>query len=418
MQKFWLIGIKDVKLAFRDRAALVMMLLAPFLLTVGLGFVTGRFSGNTTGLGEIPVLLVNLDGEEMGDTLVTVFESEDLGELIAPERVSSEAEARQRIDADEASAAIVIPAGYTRSLFPAAGESAPAEVVEIVLYTNPARPTGAGIVQTIVEEFIGRVEVGRIGGEVAITQLIESGRLTPDPAVLAEAARKISEEMAIGSGEAAFITLDQRTRDGEAVEFDVLAYLAPGMALMFLMFTTTNGGRTLLMERAQGTLPRLFVSPTSSAAILAGKVLGIYLTGVAQLAILIGASSLFFELYWGDPLGVVALILAAVFGATGWGLLLTALSRTPGQVSGIGSALMLSFGILGGSFVQLDQLPTVVQWISKITPNAWGLDGFTTLALGGNLGDIGSPLAGLGVMGAVLFGASLLFFNRQSLAQR
>ena len=29
------------------------------------------------------------------------------------------------------------------------------------------------------------------------------------------------------------------------------------MALMFLMYTVSNGGRTLLVERNQGTLPRL-----------------------------------------------------------------------------------------------------------------------------------------------------------------
>lgn len=418
MQKFWLIGIKDVTLAFRDRAALLLIILAPFLLTVGLGFVTGRFSGSSTGLSEIPVLLVNLDQEKLGNTLVEVFESEDLAELIAPERVASEAEARRRIDDDEASAAIIIPAGYTRSVFPAAGDPADAALAEITLYTNPARPTGAGIVQTIMEEFTGRVELARIGSEVAVTQLIETGRLPLDPAIIAETAAQISEKMASSPESASGIILDQRTRDGEAVEFDVLAYLAPGMALMFLMFTVSNGGRTLLMERAQGTLPRLLVSPTPSAAILAGKILGIYLTGVAQLVILIGGTSLLFNVRWGDPIGLAALILAAVFGATGWGLLLTALARSPGQVSGVGSALMLTFGILGGSLISLDQLPVYVQWISRITPNAWGMDGFTTLALGGSLADLGGPLTGLGVMGLVLFTVALAAFNRQSLVQR
>ena len=33
MHKLFLIGIKDLKLMFRDRAALTFMLLAPFLLT-------------------------------------------------------------------------------------------------------------------------------------------------------------------------------------------------------------------------------------------------------------------------------------------------------------------------------------------------------------------------------------------------
>ena len=34
MNKVFLIGLKDVKLIFRDRAALTFMLLAPFLLAV------------------------------------------------------------------------------------------------------------------------------------------------------------------------------------------------------------------------------------------------------------------------------------------------------------------------------------------------------------------------------------------------
>ena len=51
MRKFFLIAIKDLKLAFRDRAALIFMLLAPFALTLGMGAVTGRFSGgSSTGL--------------------------------------------------------------------------------------------------------------------------------------------------------------------------------------------------------------------------------------------------------------------------------------------------------------------------------------------------------------------------------
>ena len=41
MRKLLLIGLKDLKLVFRDRAALTFMLLAPFLLTIGMGFVVG-----------------------------------------------------------------------------------------------------------------------------------------------------------------------------------------------------------------------------------------------------------------------------------------------------------------------------------------------------------------------------------------
>jgi len=186
---------------------------------------------------------------------------------------------------------------------------------------------------------------------------------------------------------------------------------------MFLMFTAANGGRTLLSERAQGTLPRLLVSPTSSAQVLGGKVLGIYLTGVAQMLILIGASTLLFSLKWGDPLGVVALVLAAVAGAVGWGMLITALAKTPGQINAIGSAIMLIFGILGGSFLNTDYMPKWFNALAKITPNAWGLDGFTILGLGGGLGDLSGPIAALLAMGALLFAVAVVLMNRRGIAQ-
>jgi ABC-2 type transport system permease protein len=152
--------------------------------------------------------------------------------------------------------------------------------------------------------------------------------------------------------------------------------------------------------------------------VLGGKVLGIFFTGVAQVGILILASSIFFGVKWGDALGVVVLILAAVFGATGWGMLITALARSQGQVASIGSALMLIFGILGGSFINLDQMPPMMRTLSKITPNAWGMDGFTMLALGGKLPNLMEPVTALLIMGAVLFGIAVVLFNRNGIVQR
>jgi ABC-type multidrug transport system permease subunit len=49
---------------------------------------------------------------------------------------------------------------------------------------------------------------------------------------------------------------------------------------------------------------------------------------------------------------------------------------------------------------------------SLITPNAWGMDGFQTLALGGGLTDILNPISGLLIMGAFLFLVSVFLFNR------
>jgi ABC-2 type transport system permease protein len=419
MKKLFLIGIKDLKLMFRDRAALTFMLLAPFLLTIGLGFVTGRFSGNSSGISDIPVIIVNLDNEQLGDALADVFSSPELADLMEPSASSDAEAARRLIDEDQAAAAVIIPEGFTRSIIPAEetvldDSYVDPEPVKIEVYANPSRPTSAGIVKAIVDEFISYVEEGRMSSMTSIAQLMQAGFLNPQNAE--SEARALFEN--VDESESSAITLKTNNEGAQAVEFDLLAYFAPGMALMFLMYTVSYGGRSILAERSQGTLPRLLVSPTSNAQFLGGKVLGVFLMGVAQVGILILASAMFFQVRWGDPLGIIALILAAVFGATGWGLVITAIARSPAQVGSVGSALMLIFGILGGSFISLEQLPPFIQGISKITPNAWGLDGFTTLALGGTLQNLGEPIMALLIMGSVLFGISVVLFSRNGMMQK
>jgi ABC-2 type transport system permease protein len=415
MKKILLIGVKDLKVIFRDRAALVLMLAAPFVLAVGLGLVTGQFGGGTSsGIGQIPVILVNQDQDVLGDELVALFQSAQLAELIVPTTLDDPAAARQQVDDDKATAALIVPVGFTQSIISPEDQEA-LDVVQIELVANPTRPTGVGVVKTILDDFISRLEVGRVGGTVAVTQLLNSGLIAPDQA--AALGMEIGRRQAETLAESNVIQL-QRNTSSQSFEFKPLAYLMPGMALMFLMFTVSTAGRTLLVEGQQGTLPRLLASPTSVAQILGGKVFGVYLSGVVQMMILIVASALLFQLTWGDWLGVVVLVLAAVFGASGWGLLITAVADTPGKVSAYGSAIMLIFGLLGGSFIDLEIMPPVVQWISKITPNAWGLDGFATLALGGKLANILTPVLALLVMGIVLFAAALVLFNRHGLTRR
>ncbi len=419
MKKLLLIGFKDLTLMFRDRAALTFMLLAPFLLTIGMGFVTGRFSGGSTGLSDIPVVIVNLDQQDLGNALEDLFHSEDLAELVEPTASSDPEAARQLIDDDQASAAIIIPKGFTESIIPVEGtifdsNSVQPVPVQIEVYTNPSRPTGAGIIKAIVDEFMSRVEEGRTSGMTSIVGLMQSGLLNPQN--METEVQALFEN--VEQTESTAITLKTNIEGSQAVEFDLLAYFAPGMALMFLMYTVSYGGRSILAERSGGTLPRLLISPTSNVQVLGGKVLGIFFMGVAQVGILILASTLFFQVRWGDALGVVTLILAAVFGATGWGMLITALARSPAQVGSTGSAVMLIFGILGGSFINLEQFPPFMQTLSKITPNAWGLDGFTTLALGGTLQNLTEPILALLIMGAGLFAVSVVLFNRNGLVQK
>ncbi|MEW6505157.1 MAG: ABC transporter permease [Chloroflexota bacterium] len=424
MRKILLIAAKDLRLAFRDRAAIILMLAAPFLLTLGMALVTGRLAspgGQSSGLANIPVLIINRDGESLGNALVETLQSVELDELLDAQVVEDEDAARRAVDEDQVAGLVTIPPGFTQSVIPAQGAivDITAVPVKIQFYANPARPNSSAIIETILREFISRVEEGRVMGMTSVFQMLSSGILSPSEAqTYGDEMRQLyqsggKDELSVFEETATLTLTVIGAPEQESVRFDVMAYMAPGMALLFLMFTVTYGGRSFLAERRQRTLQRMLTSPTALPQVLAGKMLGTYLSGVMQLLILIGGSSLLFNLRWGDFWGVLALILLATFAATGWGLLITAFARTPGQVSTYGSAIMLVFGILGGSFIDLSMLPDFVRLFSRITPNAWGLDGFTILGLGGGLADLTRPLLGLFGLGCVLFILAVLRFSRR-----
>jgi len=417
MKKVFLIGLKDLTIIFRDRAALILMLLAPFALTIGLGLVTGNLSNSSdSGISHIRVVLVNQDKGQLGNALVEMFQSSELTDLVDPTLMEDASAAKALVDSDKITAAVIIPKGFSNSIIPtniASAEALP--VVKIELYKNPNAPTSTGVIQTLVESFLTRVEITRVGSQVGIEELISSGRIQVQQAVSVGTALG-SQLVDTESNPAGSIQIKTRNGDGGTFSVNTLALIAPGMALMFLMYTVTYGARSLLVERSQGTLPRLFVSPTRPAQILGGKVFGIFLSGLAQMLILTLGTAVLFKFQWGDPLGLIVLIVAAVLAATSWGLFIASFAKTPGQISSIGSSLMLIFGILGGGFFSMSALPEWVQTIARISPNAWGMDGFTSLALGGNLASITTPVLALLIMAAILFFASILFTNRRGFA--
>ena len=413
MKKAFLIGLKDLQIAFRDRAGLTLMLLAPFILTLGMGFVTGRFSddGNNS-LGDIPVIIINQDEGDLGQTLTDIFMSAELADLLEPTRSTDPTTARQQVDNDEIAAVVVVPAGFTASVIPDQTNPTLPDPLPIELYANPARPVSVGVVQAILDTFLNRLAAGQLSGQVAISQLVQNGLIPVSD--IASTAEEIGRQAATTlTDEAQFIQLQRSEQEAEG--FDTLAYLAPGMAMLFLMYTVSRGGSSILTERQEGTLPRLLTTPTSPAQVLGGKIVGIYLTGVAQMLILIFASRILFGVDWGNLFNVVILILAVVAGAAGWGLILAALSRNPNQVGSLGSALMLIFGILGGSFIPVDGFGPALRSLRLLTPNGWGLDGFATLANGGTLTDIIPALGGLLVMATILFAVAVFTFRQRGL---
>ena len=416
MKKIFIIGLKDLKVTFRERAALIM-LLAPFLLTLAMGFITGAFSDDEgSGISGVPVAVVNHDNVGLGAYLKDTFK-EGFGGMFSLVEASDVEEARRQVEDDEVAAAVLIPKGFSSSIIPDESGMMSDQVEKIEIYVNPARPISAGIIRDLVDGFVASVETGSVAGQVAVSQLIEGGLVSFQEA--GQIGMEIGGRLSDQFGGQSVITLvgEEEGLEQEEQVFSPIAILAPSMALLFLIYTTSSvGGRSILAEREEGTLPRMLTTPSTTAQVLGGKVFGIFLIGVVQVSILVVVSSLMFSLNWGDPLAVFLLILCAVAGATGWGILLASIAKTPGQVASLGTALMLLFGILGGSFTGTAGLPGVMGIISKITPNAWAQEGFIELAGQGTLIDILPSMGGLLLMAVVLFAFAVLFFRRRGTA--
>ena len=253
MKKILSIAWKDLLITLSDPAALILTIATPFALTLVMIFAFGD-ANNGGGIRGIPVVIVNQDESGLGKTLIDVFESENLVDLIAPVQMADIAEAKSAVDKDDFAAAIIIPEGFGEGIIPSNMEpTTEREQAVIEIYGNPTRPTSVSITKSIVDEFIYRTSAMVMGAEVSITQLITSGRL--DLMVSTEEMMNLGEFAARQISEQQIITLQGSMAEGSVdTDFDWFGYIAPSMALLFLMFTVSNGGRSILAEKDGGTI--------------------------------------------------------------------------------------------------------------------------------------------------------------------
>jgi len=414
MNKILTIMWKDVRVLFGDWAAVALIIAGPLVLALGLGLVTGGFGpAGAPAIGRIPVLVVDQDGGQFATALSDLLSSDDLSDLVAAEMLADADAARARVADGQATAAVIIPPGFSDSFLPDMTTGQMPAAIAVQVYSDPGAPIGAAVVRGIVEEFAARVDTGVAGVRLGLSVLATSGAASP--AELAAIGPQMGEQL--GGDTTAATSLVRVNRvdatAGGGDDFNPLAYFAPAMALLFLMYAVSLGARTLLAERREGTLPRMLAAPVTSGQVLGGKVGGIFLGGFLQLGALIVLTTLLFQLRWGNPLIVLLLIVAAALAATGWALLIAAAAANASQVINLGMAVTLLFGILGGSFVPLDDAWPALDLLSRITPNRWALDGFTALAAGEPAAAVFTPIAALLLMAVVLFAIAALIFRRR-----
>ncbi len=444
MRHLWVLAWKEVRLAFRDVGAIVTMLVTPLVLTLVIG---AAFSGSgDVPLSNIPVLLLNRDEGVFSGQLVDFFNVEGVDTLISLEMANDEVAARARVESDEVAALVIIPSDFSSRVLPLAplvqqqvgldllslrpgDELTPAQTAGIAdafrqtqqqssaptvieIYASPNWRLSANVLKSVIQQGIEALNMQVQGINVVVGRLFSRPSASGAEGFDATQMLGAQSDFQTGAGAASTLPIDVEIVSSSGTSFSWISYSAASMSVLFLMFAVTSGGRTLLAERAAGTLPRLLVAPIPALTVLLGKMAGVGLTGLLQMVVLWGATSLI-GAYWGPPTAALASILILVIAASGVGAMISAWSRTQGQAGAIGTAVTLVGSAMSGTFFPRSGLPGWVQTVSLVTPNAWGIEIFSRLQGGQGLADVLPLLGGVVAIAVVYYGVALVGFRRQ-----
>ncbi len=146
---------------------------------------------------------------------------------------------------------------------------------------------------------------------------------------------------------------------------------------MFL--TGLTGSAALIQSKNYGVTRRMLSTPTSASTVISGEALGRLAVVLVQGIYIIIATTLMFQIDWGNLLGVVAILIA--FGACGAGaaMLFGTLFRNDQQASGVGVMVGLGIAALGGCMVPIELFPSAMETVAQFTPHAWAMDAFAEL---------------------------------------
>jgi len=168
-----------------------------------------------------------------------------------------------------------------------------------------------------------------------------------------------------------------------------LNFFAPNIAVVFLFIGSGLGMRSLLMERSAGTLARITAAPVRPTQIVLGKLLAIFLTGMATIFVIWAVTTYGFGADWGNLLGVLLMAIGATAAMCGIGVFLTSLAKTEQQAFGITLLVGLFLALVGGNLLPSGSLPDAFQVLALGTPNGWALVGF------GRLDQLGEPASSI-----------------------
>ena len=154
----------------------------------------------------------------------------------------------------------------------------------IVLYHDPTLTIGPLIVKQLLAQFADGFSGARITLNVAEQQLGTLDAATAQNIALQYAQWAQAQGQQQQSGQYPMLTVQappsKAINKGSA---NMMSSMTVGMLVFFAFYTAAVMAQSILKEEEDGTLPRLFTTPTARATILGGKFVAIFLMVIVQV---------------------------------------------------------------------------------------------------------------------------------------
>jgi ABC-2 type transport system permease protein len=421
------IALKDMLRSIRSASFLAFGFFVPLLVS---GIFYFAFGGLASGDGgsDLPVIQVQVasldepspqyDGLSVGQMLIEILQAESLGDVIQVTEAAGPASARAAVDRQDASVAIIIPAGFTTAALTPQGQAA------IELYQDPTLTLGPAIVESIIRQIVDGFSGAKIASNVAAGQLAAHG-VKVDAAMLQGIQIQYREwATALGQSQQGGTStlLETRSPAGAEAEAtgagaDIIGMIMSGMMVFYVFFTGAASAQSLLQEEEAGTLARLFTTPTPQSAILGGRLVATLVTLVVQVAVLLVLSALVFEINWGKPLPLALVTLGMVVLSAAFGLFVTSLLKNTRQGGVVYGGVLTVAGMVGMIGIFTVNVPNAstgpFETISLLVPHGWAVRGYSLLLEGGGASDVLPTSAVMLILSLAFFLIGLMRFRRR-----
>jgi len=360
------ISAKEVLHILRDPRTLILALIMPVAMLLLFGY------GISFDLDRMPLAVADADGTPASRALVNAFANARDFEVVA--RAEPE-EAERLFRRGRAMAALVIRPGFGRDL----DRGLPARAALLVDGADAA----------------------------SASQVLQK----------ADAVAQVASLRRASAGTAAAIPLEVRTWTRYNPEARSAVFMVPGltsylMALGAVLLTAL----TVAGEWERGSMEQLFASPLGRFDIIAGKLLPYLALGMLQLLLVVAVGAAVFAVPVRGSLPLLFLLgLVFLVAMLGQGLFISVVTKNQlvATQAGTLSSLLPSL-LLSGMLFPIENMPALLQALSRVIPARYLVHGLRGLLLKGNgLAELWPDLLAMALFAAAILAMATARFRRR-----